>query len=71
MSNAPARINEDLIEKIRKLPPHRVAEVEEFVDFLQSRESADQGLTQRTSSLSEAAFARVWDNPDDAAYDLI
>lgn len=71
MSNAPARINEDLIEKIRKLPPHRVAEVEEFVDFLHSRESADQGLIQPTSRLSEAAFARVWDNPDDAEYDLI
>ena len=29
-----------LIAKIRKLPPSRVAEVEDFVDFLQQREQA-------------------------------
>ncbi|OOO02665.1 MAG: hypothetical protein USCGTAYLOR_01117 [Chromatiales bacterium USCg_Taylor] len=34
-----------LIEKIRQLPPQRLAEVEDFVDFLGTRDD-DQRLTQ-------------------------
>lgn len=57
-----------LIEKIRQLPPQRLAEVEDFVDFLRSREDG-QRLTQAAAKVSEASFAAVWDNDDDAAYD--
>ena len=57
-----------LIEKIRALPPRRVAEIEDFVDFLQQRE-ADQQLTVAAAKLSEDAFRVIWDNPDDAVYD--
>jgi hypothetical protein len=60
---------ETLIEKIRSLPPEKVAEVEEFVDLL--RTSNERSLTSAASKLSEAAFARVWDNPDDAVYDRL
>ncbi len=57
-----------LIEKIRKLPPQRLAEVADFVDFLHMR-SDDQHLTQIAAKASEASFATVWDNDEDAAYD--
>ncbi len=59
-----------LLEKLRALPPERIAEVEDFVDFLRLREQ-DHALTQAATKLSERAFDQVWDNPDDAAYDRL
>ena len=58
-----------LIEKIRQLPPQRLAEVEDFVDFLRTRED-EQRLTHAAAKVAEASFAAVWDN-DDAAYDRL
>ncbi|MBI4190212.1 MAG: toxin-antitoxin system, antitoxin component, Xre family protein [Betaproteobacteria bacterium] len=55
-----------LLEKLKALPPERVAEVEDFVDFLRSR-----GDTQQLTRAAEPAFKKVWDNPDDAAYDRL
>ena len=66
----PKRSEEELLEKIRRLPPERVAEVEDFVDFLRQRDE-EQQLTRAATHLSEAAFARVWGNPDDADYDRL
>lgn len=57
----------DLIEKIRALPPDKLTEVEDFVDFLAARDE-DRRLSQAAARMSEAAFARVWDNPEDAVY---
>ncbi len=59
----------DLIEKIRSLPPEKVAEVEDFVDFLRERGEADAQMRFSSMRVSEKAFHEVWDNPDDAAYD--
>lgn len=61
---------EELLAKIRRLPPERVAEVEDFVDFLRQRDD-ERGLMEAASRLSEAAFARAWENPDDADYDRL
>lgn len=57
-----------LIDKIRQLPPQRLAEVEDFVDFLRLREEG-QCLAQAAAKMSEGSFAAVWDNDDDAVYD--
>lgn len=57
-----------LIEKIRQLPPRRLAELEDFVDFLRTRED-EQRLTQIAAKASEASFAAVWNNDEDADYD--
>lgn len=57
-----------LIEKIKQLPPRRLAEVEDFVDFLRTRED-EQRLTQAATRASEASFAEVWNNDEDAVYD--
>ena len=59
-----------LIEKIQSLPPERVREVEDFVDFLKTRDQ-DRALVHAATRLSEDAFRRVWDNPDDADYDRL
>ena len=55
-----------LLDKLKQLPPERVAEVEDFVDFLRSR-----GDAQQLTRAAEPAFKTVWDNPDDAAYDRL
>ena len=57
-----------LLSKLRDLPPDRLAEVEDFVDFLRER-TADRALVWSAAAASAPAFAAVWDNPDDAAYD--
>jgi len=59
-----------LIEKIRSLRPERVAEVEDFVDFLRQRDE-DRRLVQAAAKLSENTFQEVWDNTDDADYDRL
>jgi len=59
-----------LFEKIRNLPPNKVAEVEDFVDFLRQRQD-ERHLTTAAAKLSEDAFCKVWDNPDDADYDQL
>ena len=59
-----------LIEKIKELPPQRIAEVEDFVDFLRTRED-EHHLTHAAARTSEASFAHVWDNDEDAAYDRL
>jgi hypothetical protein len=56
-----------LIDKVKQLPPQRLTEVEDFVDFLRARED-ELRLTRAAAKASEASFAQVWDNDDDAAY---
>ena len=56
-----------LLEKLKTLPPECVAEVEDFVDFLRAR-GAEQNLARAATKAAEPAFAKVWDNDDDAAY---
>jgi len=64
------RDDQVLIEKLKGLPPQRRAEVEDFVDFLRSREE-EQRLTHAAAQISEPAFKAVWDNPEDAEYDRL
>lgn len=62
-------ISEELIEKIKSLPPERVAEVEDFVDFIAQRD--ERRLVQAAARLSEESFRQVWDNEEDAVYDQL
>lgn len=59
-----------LIEKLKNLPPERVAEVEDFVDFLRTRDE-ERALGRAATRAAEPAFAKVWNNNDDAAYDRL
>jgi Protein of unknown function (DUF2281) len=56
-----------LFDKIKVLPPQKIAEVVDFVDFLMQRE--DKKLVQAAMKLSENALSKVWDNDEDAIYD--
>ena len=58
-----------LLEKIRKLPFDKIVELENFIDFLYQRANHSQDLVTASTKLSEASFAKIWDNPEDAAYD--
>lgn len=60
-----------LLEKLRHLPPEQVVEVEHFVDFLTQRQAEEHRLTQAATQAAEPAFAKIWDNPDDADYDRL
>jgi len=60
----------DLIAKIERLPADRIAEVEDFVDFLRTRDQ-DRALTRAATAVSATSFAAIWDNPEDAAYDAL
>ena len=57
-----------LTEKIHTLPPDRLLQVEDFVDFLRLRE---QERALASAAASAPAFAAVWNNPEDDAYDAL
>ena len=59
-----------LIEKIQALPAERIDEVEDFVDFIAIR-AQDQALTRAAAAMSAPVFAKIWNNPDDDAYDAL
>jgi len=61
---------QEILEKIRKLSAERLTEVEDFVDFLNERES-DASFGTAVTKLSEDSLRKVWDNPDDADYDRL
>jgi len=72
--------NLGLIEKITNLPPQRVSEVEDFVDFLTQRESAgnvnlsDLGISREEAAEQRAAlssFAEDWELPEMGVYDKL
>lgn len=61
---------QQMVKKLQQLPPAKVAEVEDFIDFLSSRD-ADRPLVKAAQAVSEPALTAVWDNPDDADYDRL
>ena len=61
-------VSQALIAKIAALPAPRLAEVEDFVDFIRLRER-DGAVSRASAATSAQAFAAIWDNLEDAAYD--
>jgi hypothetical protein len=59
-----------LLEKMQALPPERLSEVEDFVDFIVAREQ-ERTLTRAASAASTPAFAAIWNNLDDDVYDAL
>jgi hypothetical protein len=53
-----------LIDKIRSLPADRLAEAEDFVDFITARERA-RSITRAAAAASTPAVGAIWDNPDE------
>ena len=67
---ADAALSQALIEKISTLPAARIAEIEDFVDFLRTRDT-DRALQRASLAASQPAFAAIWSNPEDDAYDAL
>lgn len=61
---------EHVTQKLRALSTERVAEVEDFIDFLRDRDNERQ-LVRSAAAASEAALAAIWNNDADAAYDRL
>jgi len=61
---------QSLLQKIRSLPADKIAEIEDFVDFVRYK-NEDLHLNRAAAKLSEAAFQSVWDNTEDNAYDSL
>lgn len=59
-----------LIEKIQALPMERIAEIEDFIDFVAAREQ-ERSITRAAAAVSAPVFAAIWSNPEDDAYDAI
>jgi len=71
MQHNPTPTNEQeqlLIEKVRTLSPNKISQVLDFVDFL-SQKDKERRLIQASNTLSEPAFKKVWNNPEDDVYD--
>ena len=60
--------NSRLVAKIDSLQPEQVAQVEAFLNKM-TADDPDRALRIGALVGSEAAFAAVWDNDDDAIYD--
>jgi len=59
-----------ILDKLHRLSPEKISEVEDFVDFLQQRELENQ-MIQAAAQLAEPSFQAVWDNSEDSAYDRL
>ncbi len=59
-----------ILEKLKRLPAERVAEVEDFIDFLRER-AGDRDLTATAMIAAAPILKTLWDNPDDAEYDRL
>jgi hypothetical protein len=59
-----------LLRKIQALPAERIAEIDDFVEFITVRER-ERSLTRAAAVASAPAFAAIWDNPEDEAYDAL
>ena len=61
-----------ILTQIRQLSPDKIQKLEEFIDQLsQPKNNSDQYLTLAASKLSESTFAKIWDNTEDAEYDIL
>lgn len=61
---------QQMVRKLKALPSTRVAEVEDFIDFLSSRDS-DRTLVTVAQAITTPSLKAIWDNADDAVYDRL
>ncbi len=68
--SVPIQQIEQVAHKLQTLSQERIAEVEDFIDFLKQR---DEGLeiTKSTMQLTEPLLASLWNNTEDAEYDQL
>ena len=59
-----------LFENISALPSDRLAEIEDFVDFISARER-ERALSRAALRASAPVLAAVWDDPENDVYDAL
>jgi hypothetical protein len=59
-----------ILTKIRMLPPDKVTEIVNFVDFI-SHKGQERRLLQAAGQMAEDTFKKVWDNSEDDVYDRL
>ncbi|HBR16713.1 MAG TPA: toxin-antitoxin system, antitoxin component, Xre family protein [Deltaproteobacteria bacterium] len=63
-------VKEMIKTEIEKLPENLLAEVFDFIQFLEMKK--EKNLLAKTSQkLSTASFEKIWDNKEDAVYDSL
>ncbi len=63
-------VKEVIKKEIDKLPEDILAEVFDFIQFLESKKEKTL-LIRASQKLSEVSFKKVWDNEEDAVYDSL
>ncbi|TAL26923.1 MAG: DUF2281 domain-containing protein [Nitrospirae bacterium] len=63
-------VKEVIKKEIDRLPEDILAEVFDFIQFLESKKEKTL-LTKASQKLSESSFKKVWDNDEDAVYDSL
>ena len=61
---------QQMVKKLEALPLTKVAEVEDFIDFLASRDG-DRMLVKGAQAVTTHSLKTIWDNADDAEYDRL
>ena len=73
MANQEDKIRSELIAAIDELPVNYLEEVLAQVKSLKKKSPRGKNIAKesRIAYLSEASFARVWDNDEDSVYDKL
>jgi hypothetical protein len=61
---------ESIKKEIDKLPEDILAEVFDFIQFLERKRERDL-LVRSSQELSAPSFQKIWDNEEDSIYDMV
>jgi hypothetical protein len=62
----PVNNKEYILKSIETLPPEKLQEVIDFIDFLQIRSQLQQSMVDESSLLlQQNALAKIWENEED------
>jgi len=63
-------VKEMIKKEIDKLPENLLAEVFDFIQFLESKREKTS-LARASQEMSMTSFEKIWDNKEDAVYDSL
>lgn len=63
-------VKEVIINEIDKLPENLLAEILDFIQFLENKKEKSL-FAKASQELSTASFQKIWDNEEDAVYDSL
>jgi len=62
----PVKNKEYILKNIETLPPEKLQEIIDFIDFLQIRSQLQQSMVDESSLLlQQNALAKIWENEED------